>query len=150
VTFQDERDIAEAALSDLSAGTAGRPFPPAAQRFRDARERRGLTEAEVAAQWGQPPSMYWHLESDDAEAFAGLCLGDVVRIAKVLDTSVSVLLFGADPPSSMPNVTCDGIAVLLRARLLAEQTTAEALGEAIGWDIAAILETPLSFVEQSL
>ena len=62
-TFGDERQRVERALALAELDDGDEPdFPPVARRFLQAREALGLTQDEVAAKWGEQPSMYWDLE----------------------------------------------------------------------------------------
>src|SRR5689334_11899982 len=96
--FDAERQMAEEALASTDIDDSAEPkFPPVAQRFLRAREALGLTQDEVAAQWGEEPSMYWDLELHDDEAFDVISVQDLVTLAAILKVSVMYLLFGQEP-----------------------------------------------------
>lgn len=141
--FADERELIDRALAhDDSADEGDAEFPPVARRFAEAREARRLTMEDVAAQWGQPPSMYWDLEFHDDEAFSTVSVGELVNLGEILHVSVMQLLFGGEPPPELSVVTCSEVAHRLHSVMRERAISADQLGELAGWDVAEYLENP--------
>jgi len=145
VAFADERALAERALELGELDTGSEPtFPPVAERFLKARESLGLTQAEVAAQWGEVPSMYWDLELYDSEAFDVISVEDLVTLSATLRVSVMHLLFGGEPSTPLNVTSYPEIARHLRATMEERSISVAQLSETVGWDLTEILETPQS------
>jgi hypothetical protein len=143
VGFADEREMAERALAAADVEAGGEPvFPPVARRFLQAREALGLTPSEVAAQWGEQPSMYWDLELFDSEAFDVVSVQDLVTLAAVLRVSVMNLLFGEEPSPRMPPTAYSEIARRVRAEMTARSMSVEQMSEEVGWELAEYLRDP--------
>jgi transcriptional regulator with XRE-family HTH domain len=148
VGFADEREIAERALALADLDDGDEPvFPPVAQRFLQAREVLGLTQSEVAAQWGQRPSMYWDLELHDDEAFNVISVQDLVTLAAILRVSVMHLLFGQEPSPRLPTTTYTEVARRLRAKMGDRAMAVEQMSELVGWDLAEYLDAPDKLAE---
>ena len=143
--FVAERAIAEQAIACYEANETDDPvFPAVAQRIRLAREGLGLTQDEVAARWGQQPSMYWDLELFDGEAFTVISLHELQRLASVLQTSVNLLLFGEEPQRPLPIAIHADAVARLEARMAQEGLSAEQLSDRIGWDVAPLFADPVA------
>jgi len=143
VGFADEREMAERALAAADLDVGGEPvFPPVARRFLQAREALGLAQSEVAAQWGEQPSMYWDLELYDSEAFDVVSVQDLVTLAAVLRVSVMNLLFGEEPSPQLPATTYSEIARRLRADMSGRAMSVEQMSEEVGWELAEYLSEP--------
>src|SRR5438093_1611222 len=69
-------------------------WPPVARRVREARERLGLGEADIAARLGIEVSEYWDIEFHDDEAFTCFSVAQLGRLAVILEAALDVLLFG--------------------------------------------------------
>lgn len=141
--FAQEREVAEAALaaSDDTHG-ADLPYPPVARRLREAREALKLGQDEVAALWGQQPSMYWDLELFDNEAFDVISVEELSKLAGVLKIPLMVLLFGEEPPQPLPATTYADVVQRLRVKALEGATTTEELAEKIGWELTTFFYDP--------
>lgn len=133
--------MAEQAMALYDRGSEA-TFPPAAARFLRAREARGLTQDDVAARWGEPPSMYWDLELYDDEAFTVVSVEQLRRLAAVLGTSVSVLLFDDEPSSEVAGVSYEEVITRLRERMAKDRVSVEQLGDQIGWELQPLLDDP--------
>ena len=141
--FESQRAVAERAIALYEGnGAEEPPFPPAAQRIRQAREATGLTQGEVASRWGEQPSMYWDLELYDEEVFTVISVRELQRLSSALKTSVNHLLFGEEPPSPLPSTRYADVVVGLQARLSAGHRSVEQLGDEIGWDLEPLLTDP--------
>ena len=74
----DDRERAEQALNSLSDEQPA-VWPAVAERFRVARQRAGLTEAQVAEGAGlRSASEYWDLELRDDEAFTAVSVAELL------------------------------------------------------------------------
>jgi transcriptional regulator with XRE-family HTH domain len=143
VGFAEERDMAEQALAAYDLETVEeRAFPPVAQRILRAREAAGLTHVDVAARWGEPVSMYWDLEFHDDEAFTVVSVKQLQRLAVVLGTTVTTLLFGEDPSELPAAAGYSEIVARLRARLAEEPVSVEVLSDRIGWELEPLFADP--------
>ena len=148
MAFAEEREMVERALALAELDGGDDPvFPPVAARFISAREALGLTEREVATQWGQQPSMYWDLELYDNEAFDVISVQDLVTLAAVLKVSVMQLLFGEEPSSPLATTTYSEVARLLRAKMADCGISIKQMSEQVGWDIAEYLNDPERLAE---
>jgi len=142
VGFATEREIVERALEIRDSDDGREPaFPPVARRFLEAREAAELSQEEVAARWGQPPSMYWDLEFHDDEAFTVIAVGDLAILAGILRTPLMRLLFGEEPSPPLPPVPYSEVARRLRVRMQDDGISVEELSELAGWDVAEYLDT---------
>jgi transcriptional regulator with XRE-family HTH domain len=147
VAFADEREIAERALAVADLDGVEPVFPPVARRFLQAREASGLTQSQVAARWGQPPSMYWDLELHDDEAFSVISVQDVATLAAILRVSVMHLLFGQEPSPPLPTTTYAEVARRLRAKMSDRAIAVEEMSELVGWNLAEYLDSPEKLAE---
>jgi transcriptional regulator with XRE-family HTH domain len=139
----DQRDLAERALAALVSGAEVRDisWPAAAERIKAARQRAGLTEAQVAERAGlTSASEYRDLELSDDEAFTCISVGDLHALAHALGTTGSRLLFGDEFPPPREGHDFATIAHRLADRLTAESVTGEALGDTVGWDLHKVLD----------
>ena len=143
MSFPAERELAEQALASYERDDATEPvFPPAALRILRAREALGLTQDEVANRWGERPSMYWDLELYDDEAFTVISVRQLHRLATVLGTSASALLFGEDPALAELGATYDDVVARLHVRMTNDGVDVAKLGNEIGWDLDALFGDP--------
>ena len=142
----DERSQAEVALArlDARATQAESEWPPIARRIREARERLGLTEAEIADKLGLPASEYWDVEMHDDEAFTNFAVGHLGQLAVLLGLTVQEMLFGSIAREHPAPVSFAQIAELLAALASAEGITMDALSERIGWELRPVLRNPLA------
>jgi transcriptional regulator with XRE-family HTH domain len=141
--FAEERLVAEQALAVYELGSPAEPvFPSVAARILRAREALGLTKDDVAARWGEQPSMYWDLEFFDDEAFTVISVKQLQRLAAVLETSVSALLFSEEPPPEFPGASYAEVTAKLRKKIAEEAISLEHLGDQIGWELGPLLDDP--------
>ena len=146
--FAAERELVERALAIGESADAREPlFPPVARRFLQAREAVGLTREEVAARWGQPPSMYWDLEFHDDEAFTVVAVCDLVILGAILRTPLMRLLFGEEPSPPLAALPWSDVARRLHARMQDEAIAAADLSDMAGWELAEYLDTPEKLAE---
>jgi len=148
VGFADERLIAERALALADLDDGGEPvFPPVARRFLEARESLGITQGEVAAQWGEQPSMYWDLELHDSEAFNVISVQDLVTLGAILRVSVMHLLFGQEPPPELAATTYSEVARRLRAQMNDRAMSVDQMSDLVGWKLEEYLDDPDKLAE---
>jgi DNA-binding XRE family transcriptional regulator len=140
----NEREIVEAALAAWRAddGVGPAAWPPVAARFREARERSNLTQAEVADRLGIQVSEYWDIEFHDDETFLCFSLAELRLLATILKTPLEVLLFGSDFKGSTSGTSPSMIAERLRAVAVSEGLTIDELGDRVGWDLTPIMADP--------
>ena len=141
--FPEERELAERALAaaDRDDGEETE-FPPVAQRFERAREALGLSQADVAGRWQQPTSMYWDLEFHDSEAFDVISVGDLSRLAGILQVSVFYLLFGEEPSSPVRTVSYSEIVRRIGEAMAAKRMSVDEMSDAVGVELADYMENP--------
>jgi transcriptional regulator with XRE-family HTH domain len=108
-------------------------------RFRNARERAGLSVAETAARAGVPEACVWDLESYDDELMTAYSAADLRRFAAVLSVAPRELL-GTDDRGAP--VSPDELALAIRAHCQARGMTSDAFGEAAGWDVSKAVNSP--------
>ena len=142
----DQREQAERALAALATAEPA-SWPPVADRVREARQRAGLTTAQVAERAGLPSaSDYGDLELCDDEAFTCVSVGELHAIAAALGSTAADLLFGETlqvPPNAADFATISG---RLAERIKEERTTPDAFGGGIGWDIVEVLKKPATLL----
>lgn len=146
--FREERDLAERALTVAEQDDGEEPqFPPVAGRFAHAREALGLSQADVAERWHQPPSMYWDLEFHDSEAFDVISVLDLMRLADILRVSVFFLLFGEESSSPVPTVSYSEIVGRVYETMRAEGVSIEEMSEIVGVELGEYLQHPERLTE---
>ncbi len=141
--FREESDLAERALAAADRDDGEEPeFPPVARRFERAREALGLSYADVAERWQQPTSMYWDLEFHDSEAFDVISVGDLIRLAGILQVSVFYLLFGEEPSSPVPTVSYSEIVRRIDETMAAKGLSIDEMGDAVGVELRDYMHDP--------
>jgi transcriptional regulator with XRE-family HTH domain len=152
MTADSERERAErvmrarAAPAVEDASIEDDDWPPAAQRIARARERAGLTHGEVAHHIDVNSAWYWDIESFDDEAFTVLSLKQLATLAGVLGVDARALLLG-DDISRARGLAFSDISRRLAERLQRDQVTVDQFGDAVGWDLTAVLADPESLWE---
>jgi len=143
MSFAEERLMAERALAIYDLDLPSEPvFPPVATRILRSRKALGLSPDEVAARWGEQPSMYWDLEFHDDEAFTVISVRQLHDLAAVLGASAGALLFGEEPAPDYPSVSHFEMVTRLRRRMAESQISIEQLGDQIGWDLQQAFVDP--------
>jgi hypothetical protein len=143
VGFAEERELVERALAAADQDDGEElEFPPVAARFTRAREALGLSQAEVAERWGQPPSMYWDLEFHDTEAFDVISIDDLVSLARILQVTPNYLLFGEEPSTPAVPVSYSEVVRRLREKMEAGNLSVDRMGDVVGVEIRECLEVP--------
>ena len=141
--FAEEREQAERALAAADQGGGDDiDFPPVADRFTDAREALGLSQAEVAERWGEPLSMYWDLEFHDSEAFDVISVQDLITLSSILQVTVNYLLFGEEPSSPIVPVSYSVIVQRLREKMAADKLSVDEMGDIVNLELREYLQEP--------
>jgi transcriptional regulator with XRE-family HTH domain len=148
VGFEAERELAEAALAHK--GPDPRPEFPSSKHLTAARERAGLSERQFAQRFGSDGYLCPDLETHNGEIFECESVTDLIRIASILGTSVSVILLGEEPAVPLPDTPPEQVAHRLRERIQTEGSTADQLGDALGWRIEPVLEDPAALLTYNL
>jgi hypothetical protein len=85
---------------------------------------------------------YWDLEHHDDEAFTAASLKDLSALGGILGIEVRQLLLGPEAAKVSGTVVCRDISARLAERIARDGTTAEQLGDGIGWDVKPLLRDP--------
>ena len=91
---------------------------------------------------GRAALEYWDLELYDDEAFTVISVRQLQRLAAVLGTSASALLFGEDPGLAEPNASYADVVTRLHVRMTNDGVGVEQLGNDVGWDLNALFADP--------
>jgi len=113
-------------------------------RFREARERLGLTQDQVAAQSGVSDAGVWDIESIEGNLTCCYSPKDVQKFCRVLGIR-PVELFGGE--ISEPAVTPEGLARLIHKECHLRGVTLEQFEDAVGWRLSACIEPPEKLLE---
>jgi transcriptional regulator with XRE-family HTH domain len=144
----DERRLVETAMDLLNSTDANEiVWPPVARRVREARERLGLTESEVASRLEIQDSEYWDVEFHDDEAFTSFSVEQLKRLADILGVSLRALFFGDDSNPSGERTSFASITQRLQALAASERLSTDELSERVGWELEEILTAPESLGE---
>ena len=111
-------------------------------RFREARERAGLSHDEVAKRMGISSPSIWDIESDDQELFMCYSIAKVQRFCSVLGIGPRDL-FAIH--STLSPITPAELAELIREHCRSRSIGIEQLEEACSWSIAKSLDEPERF-----
>ena len=144
MALMDERELVDTALAQLSSGAGSEPtrWPPVGRRIKEARERAGLSESDIAARLGMTASEYWDIELHDDEAFSVFAIAELAHLAELLGVSLEVLLFGADVEVVPGRTPYRVIAERLATVIASEGVTIETMSDRVGWDLAPVLRDP--------
>ena len=116
---------------------------PHAIRFREARERAGLSHEEAAARMGISTQSVWDIESHDTELESCYSPANIQRFCQVLAISPPEL-FGIQVAS--PAISVKDLVTLIRDYCQAGGLNLEQFENAAGWHIAASLDDPECFL----
>ena len=116
---------------------------PHAIRFREARERAGLTHEDAAARMGISTASVWDIESHDNELESCYSPANIQQFCQVLGISPPEL-FGIAVASSAIGVK--DLVTLIRDYCRTGGLTVEQFENAAGWHIAASLDDPECFL----
>jgi hypothetical protein len=108
-------------------------------RFREARERLGLSPDELAAQSGFSASGVWDIEAREGDLTCCYSPNDVRKFCRVLGIR-PVELFAAE--ISEPAVSASELVRLIRDECRSRGVTLEQFEDAVGWRLNACIEPP--------
>jgi transcriptional regulator with XRE-family HTH domain len=106
-------------------------------RFREARERLGLSPAEVAARSGVSDAGVWDIEACEGDLTRCHSPRDVQKFCRVLGIH-PVELFGEE--ISEPAVSADELVQLIHEECRSRGVTLEQFEDAVGWRLSACIE----------
>jgi transcriptional regulator with XRE-family HTH domain len=113
-------------------------------RFREARERLGLSPDEVAARSGVSDAGVWDIEACEGDLTRGYSPRDVQKFCRVLGIH-PVELFGEE--ISEPAVSADELVQLIHEECRSRGVTLEQFEDAVGWRLSACIEPPERLLE---
>ena len=113
-------------------------------RFREARERPGLSPAEVAARSGVSDAGVWDIEAGEGDLTRCYSPRDVQKFCRVLGIH-PVELFGEE--ISEPAVSADELVQLIHEECRSRGVTLEQFEDAVGWRLSACIEPPERLLE---
>ena len=113
-------------------------------RFRDARERRGLSPDQVAAQSGVTDAGVWDIEECEGDLTCCYSPRDVQKFCRVLGIR-PVELFGEE--ISEPAVSGDELVRRIHKECRSRGITLEQFEDAVGWRLSACIEPPERLLE---
>jgi transcriptional regulator with XRE-family HTH domain len=105
-------------------------------RFRDLRERAGLSIEEAAKRMGVSP---FHIETDDAEFTQCYSPSDALNFCKVLDARPAELF---DIKTAEPPISATSLVLLVHQEYRARGLTLEQFEDIVGWRLSACIEPP--------
>ena len=108
-------------------------------RFREARERRGLSPDEVAAQSGVSDAGIWDIEACEGDLTCCYSPRDVRRFCQVLGIAPAEL-FGE--PISEPAISAGELVRLIHEECRSRSITLEQFEDVVGWRLSACIEPP--------
>jgi transcriptional regulator with XRE-family HTH domain len=111
-------------------------------RFREYRERAGLSHDEAASMMGISGPCVWDIETHEEEIGSCYSVADVQRFCGVLGIQPREL-FGFEAAS--PSLSAHEIAVLIREHCRSRGITAAQFEDAAGWSVAKSLDEPERF-----
>jgi hypothetical protein len=113
-------------------------------RFRQARERRGLSPDEVAAQSGVPSAGIWDIEWFEGDLTCAYSPSDVRRFCEVLGIR-PVELFGEE--ISEPPISAEQLVRLVHEECRSRGVTLEEFEDAVGWRLSGCMDPPDRLLE---
>jgi transcriptional regulator with XRE-family HTH domain len=113
-------------------------------RFREARERLGLSPDDVAAQSGVSDAGVWDIEACEGDLTCCYSPRDVQKFCRVLGIR-PVELFGGEISESP--VSADELVRLIHEQCHARGVTVEQFEDAVGWRLSACIEPPERLLE---
>jgi transcriptional regulator with XRE-family HTH domain len=113
-------------------------------RFREARERIGLSPDEVAARSGVDSPSVWDLEEIEGEITSNYSPRDLQRLCNVIGIR-PVELFADSIAESA--VSADELVQRIQAECRSRSVTLEQFEDAVGWRLSACIEPPEKLLE---
>ena len=112
------------------------------ERFRELRERAGLTQEEAANRMGISP---FHIETTDDDFTISYSVADVKRFCKVLHARPSEL-FGVN--IAEPAVSADELVSRIHSECRKRGVTMEQFEDIVGWRLTACMDPPERLFEE--
>ena len=113
-------------------------------RFREARERLGLNESELAIQSGLDDSRVWDIETCEGDLTSCYSPSDLRKLCHVMRIHPAEL-FGDN--ISEPDVSADELVQLIHKECILRKVTLEQFEDAVGWRLSACIEPPQRLLE---
>ena len=113
-------------------------------RFREARERLGLNESEVAIRSGLYAATIWDIENCDGDLTNCYSPGELRKFCQVLRIH-PVELFGEKISES--EVSPEELVQLMHKECILRNVTLEQFEDAVGWRLSACIESPERLLE---
>ena len=113
-------------------------------RFREARERAGLSPDDLAARSGVSDACIWDIESFEGDLTCCYSPSDVQKFCRVLGIC-PVVLFGGE--LSEPAVSPDELVTLIHEECHSRGVTLENFEDSVGWRLSACIEPPERLLE---
>ena len=108
-------------------------------RFREARERIGLTPDEVATKSRVSDAGVWDIEAFEGDLTCAYSPADVQKFCRVLCIEPAALFGG---PISEPPVSADELVRLIHEECRARGVSLEQFEDAVGWRLSESMEPP--------
>jgi len=115
------------------------PTPGSASRLREARERAGLSLADLVARVGLTESYWSDAETDDTEITGNISLAVISVFCGVAGISSQHLLFGSEIPIPSPDRDFSDLSDALNDRITGEQLTVPEASQLVGWELRDVL-----------
>jgi transcriptional regulator with XRE-family HTH domain len=150
--MSDELTKAERALeaySDSDPSSDDIDWPSCAGRIRSARVQAGMTAADLTARLELPLAAYDDFERFDDEAFTVASIGDLRNLGAIVGVPAGELLLGPEGRRER-TISFAQLSRAVHEFLERERQTADQLGEAIGWDLAPVLDDPNKWNDQNI
>ena len=113
-------------------------------RFREFRERAGLSHEQVAQPLGVSSSCVWDIESHEDELSSCYSPSQVQQFCCVLGIR-PVELFGVEIIEAA--ISADALAQLIHEHCRSRNLSLEQFGNVVGWDLSACIEPPVKLIE---
>jgi transcriptional regulator with XRE-family HTH domain len=113
-------------------------------RFREARERLGLSPDEVATRSGISAPSIWDLEEIEGELTSNYSPRDLQQLCRLLGIQPAEL-FGGE--LSEPPVSANELARLIHDECRSRGVTLEQFEDAVGWRLSACIDPPGKLLE---
>jgi transcriptional regulator with XRE-family HTH domain len=113
-------------------------------RFREARERLGLSQDELAAQSGISVAGIWDIEAFENDLTCCYSPSDIRKFCRVLGIRPVELFAGEISESA---VSADELVRLIRDECHSRGVTLEQFEDAVGWRLSASIEPPGQLLE---
>ena len=113
-------------------------------RFREARERLGLNESELAIRSGLYDAAIWDIEACEGDLTGGYSPSDLKKFCHVLRIH-PVELFGEKISES--EVSAEELVRLIHKECILRRVTLEQFEDTVGWRLSACIEPPQRLLE---